>query len=176
VSLSAFSYLFSELVQYSQSKVSNIGDLERRLEEVGYGVGIRLLEILCYRERGSRREIRLLEILKFIHSTLWRYLFGRQAKDLEQSNTAPDEYMISDTDLFMSRFISVPKEMGHLNCNAFLAGIVKGVLDGSGFPARVTAHFVAVKEQPLKPKTTILMKLDAAALEREQRLAAASRS
>lgn len=30
-------------------------------------------------------------------STLWRYLFGRQARDLEQSNTAEDEYMISDT-------------------------------------------------------------------------------
>lgn len=58
-----------------------------RLEEVGYGVGIRLLEVLCYRERSCRRETRLLDILKFVHSTLWKYLFGRQARDLEQSNT-----------------------------------------------------------------------------------------
>lgn len=49
---------------------------------------------------------------------------------------AEDEYMISDFDLFVSKFISVPKEMGHLNCNAFVAGIVGGVLDGAGFPAR----------------------------------------
>lgn len=62
-----------------------------RLEEVGYGVGVRLLEVLCFRERGSRREVRLLDVLKFIHSTLWKYMFGRQARDLEQSNTVGAE-------------------------------------------------------------------------------------
>ena len=164
VSLSTFAYLFSELVQYCQSRVSNVGELERRLEDVGHGVGLRLLEILAYRERTGRRETRLLDILRFIHTTLWKYLFGRQAKDLEQSNSvrstaymgsacsllhsyipcsliisylqAEDEYMISDFDLFVTKYVSIPKEMGHLNCNAFVAGIVAGILDGAGFPAR----------------------------------------
>lgn len=49
---------------------------------------------------------------------------------------ADDEYMISDYDLFVNKYISVPKDMGALNCAAFVAGIVKGVLDGAGFPAR----------------------------------------
>ena len=44
--------------------------------------------------------------------------------------------MISDFDLFVNKYISVPKDMGALNCAAFVAGIVKGVLDGAGFPAR----------------------------------------
>lgn len=70
VSLSAFAYLFSELVQYCQARVSNIGELERRLDEVGYGVGRRLLEVLTYRERACRRETRLLDALKFVHSTV----------------------------------------------------------------------------------------------------------
>lgn len=52
---------------------------------------------------------------------------------------AEDEYMISDYDLFVNKFISVPKDMGALNCAAFVAGIVKGVLDGAGFRAR-SAH------------------------------------
>ncbi len=69
-------------------------------------------------------------------STLWRYLFGRQARDLEQSNSAEDEYMISDTDLFVTKYVSVPREMGHLNPAAFVAGVVRGALDGAGFPAR----------------------------------------
>lgn len=85
--LNTFAYLFSELVQYFQNRVSNVGDLERRLEDVGHGVGLRLLEILAYRERAGRRDTRLLDVLRFVHSTLWKYLFGRQAKDLEQSNT-----------------------------------------------------------------------------------------
>ena len=91
VSLSSFAFLFSEHVQHCQSRVSNIGELERRLEEVGYDVGLRLLEVLCYRERGCRRETRLLDMLKFVHSTLWKYLFGRQARDLEQSNSVGGE-------------------------------------------------------------------------------------
>ena len=49
---------------------------------------------------------------------------------------ADDEYMISDSDLFVNKFISVPKDMGQLNCAAFVAGIVRGVLDSAGFPAR----------------------------------------
>jgi hypothetical protein len=53
---------------------------------------------------------------------------------------AEDEYMISDFDLFVTKFVSVPKEMGHLNCNAFVAGIVGGVLDGAGFPARCVEY------------------------------------
>jgi hypothetical protein len=49
---------------------------------------------------------------------------------------ADDEYMISDYDLFVAKYISVPKEMGSLNPAAFVAGIVRGVLEGAGFPAR----------------------------------------
>ncbi len=58
-----------------------------RLEDIGAEVGLRLLEILCFREKNSKRDIRLLDVLKFVHTSLWKYLFGRQAKDLEQSNT-----------------------------------------------------------------------------------------
>lgn len=57
-----------------------------RLEDAGTGVGLRLVELLCFREKTSRRETRLLDALKFVHSVLWKYLFGRQARDLEQSN------------------------------------------------------------------------------------------
>ena len=48
---------------------------------------MRLLELLCYRESKAKRETRLLNMLRFVHSTLWKYMFGRQARDLEQSNT-----------------------------------------------------------------------------------------
>lgn len=170
IALSSFAYLFSELVQYCQSRVSNISELERKLDEVGYGVGVRLLEVLCYRERSQRRETRLLDMLKFVHSTLWRYMFGRQARDLEQSNSAEDEYMISDIDLsYVTKYVSVPKEMGHLNPGAYVAGVVRGVLEGAGFPARVTAHSVPVPGQA-RPKTVILMKFNAAVMQREQRM------
>ncbi|KAH7546199.1 hypothetical protein FEM48_Zijuj01G0175300 [Ziziphus jujuba var. spinosa] len=181
VSLSAFAFLFSELVQYNQTQVDNISELERRLEDAGYAVGARVLELLCHRDKGNRRETRLLGILSFVHSTVWKVLFGKLlppftfcyldfgnfsrdclqvlevADSLEKGTEHEDEYMISEKELLVNRFISIPKDMGTFNCGAFVAGIVRGVLDGAGFPAVVTAHFVPVEGQQ-RPRTTILIK------------------
>jgi hypothetical protein len=54
VSLSSFAYLYSELVQYHQSRVASISELERRLESSGYGVGLKVLELLAYRSKEVR--------------------------------------------------------------------------------------------------------------------------
>ncbi|XP_058114111.1 uncharacterized protein LOC131256989 isoform X1 [Magnolia sinica] len=157
VSLSAFAFLFSELVQYNQTQVDNIAELERRLEDAGYAVGARVLELLCHRDKGNRRETRLLGILSFVHSTVWKVLFGKVADSLEKGTEHEDEYMISEKELLVNRFISIPKDMGTFNCGAFVAGIVRGVLDCAGFPAVVTAHFVPMEGQQ-RPRTTILIK------------------
>ena len=78
-----------------------------RLEDTGFGVGLRLLEILSFREKGSKRDIRLLDVLKFIHTSLWKYLFGHHARDLEQSNTVhtvpPDALTIMATQMLLCR-------------------------------------------------------------------------
>ncbi|XP_022635138.1 trafficking protein particle complex subunit 5 isoform X2 [Vigna radiata var. radiata] len=125
VSLSAFAFLFSELVQYNQTQVDNIGELERRLEDAGYAVGARVLELLCHRDKGNRRETRLLGILSFVHSTVWKVLFGKVADSLEKGTEHEDEYMISEKELLVNKFISIPKDMGTFNCGAFVAGIVR---------------------------------------------------
>ena len=96
-----------------------------------------MLEILSYREKGNRREIRLQGILQFINTNIWRCLFGKVADSLEVYND--DEYVISDRSPLVNRFISVPKDLGDLNCAAFVAGIIKGVLEIAGFPLR-SAH------------------------------------
>ena len=72
--------------------------------------------------------------------------------------------MITINDPVVNRFISVPKDFSQLNCGAFLAGMVDAILDGSQFPARVTAH--NVKDAP--GRTTLLIKFDASVLEREK--------
>mmetsp|Transcript_17200 Transcript_17200/g.32848 ORF Transcript_17200/g.32848 Transcript_17200/m.32848 type:complete len:191 (+) Transcript_17200:240-812(+) len=169
VNLSSFAFLFSELVQYCQQRVSHVAELENRLEEVGSRVGERVLELLCYREKGGRRETRLLGVLSFIHTTVWRCLFGKPAESLERGTDREDEYMISDRELLVNRFISVPRDMGQLNCGAFVSGIVKGILDSAGFDAQVSAHFVSVEGQA-QPRTTILMKFSEQVMIREQRL------
>lgn len=103
--------------------------------------------------------------------------------------------MIIDNDPPITRHISIPKDMSQLSCSALTAGIVEAVLDGLGFvrtcfciiflrgfvklqcgfiyleriqPARVTAHSVPTDAYP--QRTTILIKLDPAVIEREDAL------
>ncbi|ORE21711.1 TRAPP I complex [Rhizopus microsporus] len=156
------------MLQYAQKRVNGIQDLERKLNEFGYRVGFRMLELLTWREKAAKRETKVLGILYFIHSTVWKALFGKQADSLEKSTENDDEYMISDNEPILTRYISVPKELSQLNCNAFVAGIVEAVLDGCQFPARVTAHTVPIDGYP--QRTTILIKLDKDVLEREELL------
>eukprot|EP00301_Raphidiophrys_heterophryoidea_P000559 c10279_g1_i1.p1 GENE.c10279_g1_i1~~c10279_g1_i1.p1 ORF type:complete len:210 (-),score=53.70 c10279_g1_i1:340-924(-) len=169
VPLSTFAFIFSELVQYSQTRVSNTSELETRLIEAGQQVGARMLDVVCFRDKNSKREIRIVDMLKFISSTVWKALFGKNAESLERSTDNEDEYMICEKESLVNRFISVPKDMGHLNPASFVAGIVKGVLDSANFSARVTAHFVSTDTGS---KTVILIKFVPEVIAREKLLAA----
>mmetsp|Transcript_12116 Transcript_12116/g.26205 ORF Transcript_12116/g.26205 Transcript_12116/m.26205 type:complete len:212 (-) Transcript_12116:73-708(-) len=182
VSLSAFAYLYSELVQYHQSRVASISELERRLESAGYGVGLRVLELLAYRARETKRETRLMNILHFISSNVWKSLFGKAADSLERSIDHADEFMIVDYEPITSTFVSVPADLGQLSADAYISGIIAGVLEGAGFTARVTAHSVAVEEgeytkppampnlPPRKDKAVFLVKFSREVLARDAAL------
>ncbi|KAI9698767.1 MAG: TRAPP subunit trs31 [Candelina mexicana] len=167
LSRASFAYLFGEMVSYAQKRVSGIQDLEKRLNVQGYSLGLRLLDLLLYREppRSAQRPTRILALLQLITTTLWKHLFARPADALERSKDKEDEYMISDNDPLVNQYISVPKEMNQLNCAAYVAGIVEGVCDGTGFMARVTAHGVGTEMWP--GKTVFLIKFEPEVLERE---------
>lgn len=173
LSQASFAYLFGEMVSYAQRRVTGIQDLEKRLNVQGHPIGLKLLDLLLYREpaRTQTRPLHIIALLQFITTVLWRHLFSRPADALEKSSDPekPDEYMISDNEPLVNQYISVPKEMNQLNCAAFVAGIVEGVCDGAGFPARVTAHSVGKGEEgELWPgKTILLVKFQPEVVERE---------
>ncbi|KAL8833337.1 MAG: hypothetical protein Q9170_004326 [Blastenia crenularia] len=167
LSRASFAYLFSEMVSCAQKRVTGIQDLERRLNEQGYPLGLRLLPLLLYREpaRTSVRPNRILPLLQFIHGPLWRHLFGRTADAIEHSSSANNEYMISDNEPLVNQYISVPKEMNQLNCAAYVAGIIEGVCDGCGLKAAVSAHNGGTEMWP--GKTVFLIRYEEGVVERE---------
>lgn len=118
----------------------------RRLNLQGHPIGLKLLDLLLYREnpRSQLRPRDIITLLHIIKIQLWTHLFGRQADRLEKSSNpdTPDEYMIIDNEPLVNAYVSVPREMSQLNCAAYVAGMIEGVCDGAGFPARVTAHSV----------------------------------
>ncbi|CAD6884776.1 unnamed protein product [Tilletia controversa] len=173
-SAAALAFLFAEMVSYTQSRSTGITDLEQRLSLLGYHVGQRILLLLTHREQTSsnpkapKRETKLLPVLLWIHTNFWKTAFGKAADSLEKSTEHSDEYMISTNVPLFTRSISIPKDMSQLSLEAYTAGMVEAVLDGLGFPGRVTAHAVPTPEYP--HRTTILIKLDKDVLEREEAL------
>merc|ERR1711976_520654 len=141
VSLSAFALLFSEMVQYCQSRSSTVPELQGKLHALGQQVGARILDLVFVREKAARRETKLLNVLLFVKSTLWKTLFGKEADKLEHANDDERTYYVIENEPLVNRFISVPKDKGSLNCAAFEAGIIEAVLDGCNFPAKVSAHW-----------------------------------
>uniref|UniRef100_A0A665TZ75 Trafficking protein particle complex 5 n=1 Tax=Echeneis naucrates TaxID=173247 RepID=A0A665TZ75_ECHNA len=85
VSVSAFALLFSEVVQYCQSRVYSVSELQARLARLGQQVGGSLLDVLVLREKSGKRETKVLNILLFIKVSVWRTLFGKEADKLEQA-------------------------------------------------------------------------------------------
>ncbi|KAL5016570.1 hypothetical protein ScPMuIL_006159 [Solemya velum] len=160
VNVATFALLFSEIVQYCQNRVYTVPELQTKLSEMGQHVGSHLLDVLFLREKGYKREIKLLNMLLFIKSSFWKTLFGKEADKLEHANDHEGTYYIIEKDPLVNRFISVPKDKGNLNCAAYTAGILEAVLNGANFPAKVTVHW--------HKGTTFMIKFDESVITRDK--------
>jgi hypothetical protein len=148
-----------------------------RLNDQGYPLGLRLLDLLLSRSTNplsAIRPTRILPLVQFIAQQLWRHLFGRAADSLERSDAVPGQFMLYDNEPLVNQYISLPRDMSGLNCAAFVAGIIEGVCDGAGF-ATEGVHAISVAEQEgeekggLWPgKTVFLIKFKPEVLEREE--------
>ncbi|KAI4799609.1 hypothetical protein KUCAC02_016800 [Chaenocephalus aceratus] len=121
VSVSAFALLFSEMVQYCQSRVYSVTELQTRLADMGQSVGASMLDVLVLREKNGKRETKVLNMLLFIKVNVWKSLFGKEADKLEQANDDDKTYYIIEKEPLINAYISVPKENSSLNCAAFTA-------------------------------------------------------
>ncbi|XP_064625577.1 trafficking protein particle complex subunit 5-like [Lineus longissimus] len=160
INIGTFALLFSEIVQYAQNRVYTVPELQNRLSELGQHVGVRILDVVFFREKNFKRETKVVNMLNFIKGNLWKTLFGREADMLEQDNEDDKTYYIIEKEPLVNKFISVPKDKGNLNCAAFTAGIIEAVLNGCNFPAKVTVH--------RHKGTTYMIKFDESVITRDK--------
>lgn len=90
VSLDAYLVLFSELVTYSRNRVTSTTELEEKLAAIGYRIGRRAFELVCFREKQVKRENTLGGILHFISTNIWKFLFGKQADALKKMRNSDE--------------------------------------------------------------------------------------
>ncbi|CAI1860151.1 hypothetical protein SEUBUCD646_0B05710 [Saccharomyces eubayanus] len=114
-----------------------------------------------YITKMRRRDLKILDILQFIHGTLWSYLFSHVSDDLVKSSERDNEYMIVDNFPNLTQFI--PGE--GVSCEYFVCGIIKGFLFNAGFPCGVTAH--RMPQDGYSQRTVYLIQFDRQVLLRE---------
>lgn len=91
VNCDAYLSLFSELVSYCRDRVESVVALQEKLSQLGHRMGRRVLDLVVAREKISRRETRLLNILNFVALTLWTFLYGKQADSLKKVRDSESE-------------------------------------------------------------------------------------
>ena len=159
VSLSAFSSLFAEVVSYYQGRVTSMSDLETRLEAAGQGVGARFLELVAFREKPGRRETTVVGMLTFVTGPAWQSLFGKSADALEKSTEQAHTYQIREDAPITNLFISMPKDYSRVNVAAYVAGIIRGMMEAASFPCTVKAVTVPAAAGAPLDKTVFVITL-----------------
>lgn len=104
-----------------------------------------MLELMSYREKGGmngacangKRETKIVPMLHFINNQVWKSFFGKPADGLEQSMEDEDEYRILEKSPITNKFIS---KSYNVNCAAYMAGIIEGILNSSKLFCKVSSH------------------------------------
>lgn len=140
ISISLFSYLISEMIQYSFSKQKenkNL-DIQNELSNYGYPIGEKLLEISTLRDKGFKKETKIESILHFIHNNLWKMLFNKQADGIQRSTENKYEYRILEKNPITNKYIPTFK---NFNASSFISGIIEGFLNSAGFRCKVGVYY-----------------------------------
>jgi hypothetical protein len=77
-------------------------------------------------------------MLHFIANQIWKNLFGRVADTIEQAIEDKNEFRIIDRYSITNRFVA----KSEVNCSAFIAGIVEGILVSGNMDCQVTIKVI----------------------------------
>lgn len=119
-------------------------------------------------QKMKRRDLKVIDILQFVHGTVWSYLFNHVSNDLVKSSDRDNEFMIIDNEPVLTQFINVAHFGSHqdrMSCEYFTCGIIKGLLNDNGFPCEVTPHCVPQGE--FNQRIVYLIKFVHEVIERE---------
>jgi trafficking protein particle complex subunit 5 len=131
-----------------------------------YSIGEKVLELCSFRDKGFKRETKIVSILQFIHNNVWKMLFNKQADGLQKSTDDPDEYRIIENTPLVNKFITLQKG-NSLNCASIFAGVIEGILNSADFRCKVSAFFYDIDGQS---KTYYIIKFDSDVIARDNEI------
>ena len=164
INSSLFSYLFAELIFYLNCRDEK-KTLQQKLNEVGFPIGQRILE-LCALRNNYVRFPKIETILLFTQNEIWNYLFGSKADEVDKSPDDDNEYRIYDNKAIINKYLATKGEQ--MNCGDFVAGIIQGILYTAGFPAKVDTTVIDDENKGvIERKVAYIIKFEHQVIKRE---------
>ena len=168
VSLSFFSYLFSEIIKYLNSKEDN-RSIQEKLNEFGHSIGQKVYEYYNFRDQKLQaRKLKIKDVLLYIYGNIWQSFFGSKPEALDKSVEEEDEYRIYEKGPITNRFLASKSDP--VNCADFIGGILEGMLYAAEFPAKVDAIVISEKEGIINKKVAYIIKFKKSIVERDNLL------
>lgn len=87
------------------------------------------------------KHLSFITLLQFIQDTIWKYMFGKKADDIQKINEDDSSYAIIDNDPLIASLVLPAK------VNEFICGIIKGVVESANYKCE------SVNTQILEDKT-----------------------
>lgn len=176
IPISMFSFLIAEIIQYVSKSSENNNyntddnnnfDFEEQLSSFGYPIGEKILEITFLRDKGHKRELKIVNMLQFVHNNLWKHLFNKNADGIQKSTEDKYEYRIIENTPIVNRFIS--QRSNSSNIVSFIAGIIEGFLNSAGFKCKVTSYFLDSNDGNTG-KTFYIIKFDKDVIDKDDKM------
>ena len=176
IPISMFSFLIAEIIQYVSKSSENNNyntddnnnfDFEEQLSSCGYPIGEKILEITFLRDKGHKRELKIVNMLQFVHNNLWKHLFNKNADGIQKSTEDKYEYRIIENTPIVNRFIS--QRSNSSNIVSFIAGIIEGFLNSAGFKCKVTSYFLDSNDGNTG-KTFYIIKFDKDVIDKDDKM------
>lgn len=130
-------------VQIFNSDLLLSEDVSHKIEQYGYNIGLRLSEILIYKDSQNEilKNLELLNIMKFICRDVWKSLYAKQMDNL-RTNHRGTFVLIDNSFKMFQRFDSPLDQQDTINkSKPYLwipCGIIRGVLKSFGVDSLVT--------------------------------------
>lgn len=121
----------------------NTDDVTLRNETYGFQVGIRLCELLMYKNLQSSKITNILDIMKFVCRDVWRCLYGKQMDNLRTNHRGV--FVLVDNNCRLISSMNSSKGLPDTISRArsflwFPCGVIRGILLSFGIESLVNAE------------------------------------
>jgi hypothetical protein len=126
-----------------ESELLNSEDVNHKIEQYGYSVGLRLSEVLIYKDSQNEilKNLELLSIMKFICRDVWKVIYQKQMDNLRTNHRGT--FVLIDNGFKMFQRFDSPTDQEDTmkKSKPYLwipCGIIRGVLKSFGVDSLVT--------------------------------------